>query len=185
MIAYRGGPGRARGFTLVELMVVVAIVGVLATVAVFTYNKSIKKARAGEVAEVFGSFRLKQEQFQLENNGYLSTGADETAVWPSGSTPNDPGAVAPMPGPWRLLRMDLGKTALWCQYVIIAGPGGDITNFGASGALIFADLNDDCDGDTNPDATTPCSNWWYGVAECPFNGKTYWARSDRTDIVER
>src|SRR5690606_33138255 len=87
------------GFTLIEVMVVVAVVGVLASVAVFMFGKQRTKARASEIPVVFGEFQLRQEQFHLENDEYLSTG-NEAGFYPT----TDPGKNPVM--------VDVGATAV-------------------------------------------------------------------------
>ncbi|HWM85814.1 MAG TPA: hypothetical protein VNO33_08245, partial [Kofleriaceae bacterium] len=88
-----------------ELMIVVAIVGILASLAVFMFTRHVAKAKASEVPAMFAELKLRQQQFHLENEEYLSTGADDTAAFPSvsppGSSPQsydlDDSAVPPTP----------------------------------------------------------------------------------------
>jgi type IV pilus assembly protein PilA len=47
------------GFTLIELMIVVAIIGILSAIAVPTYFDYIKKAKAVEATVLFSDFKLK------------------------------------------------------------------------------------------------------------------------------
>src|SRR5471030_3183022 len=50
----RGMKRRARGFTLIELMIVVAIVGVLAVLAVFSIRKYMANAKTAEARDKLG-----------------------------------------------------------------------------------------------------------------------------------
>ncbi|MCX7704832.1 MAG: prepilin-type N-terminal cleavage/methylation domain-containing protein [bacterium] len=61
-----------KGFTLVELMVVVIIVGILASVAVPIYRANIKKAMASEGAALLGSVLTAQRIYYAEHNVYTT-----------------------------------------------------------------------------------------------------------------
>ena len=82
-----GTPRRAqRGFTLVELLVVVVIVGILAAVGYPSYrNQAIRSARADARVELM-DIVSRQEQFFLDNKTYSATlgGLDMTATSESG-----------------------------------------------------------------------------------------------------
>lgn len=57
-----------KGFTLVELMVVVAIVGILAAVAVPAYINHINRASQSEAILALTTLQLEQESFYEKNN---------------------------------------------------------------------------------------------------------------------
>ena len=59
------------GFTLVELMVVIIIVGVLAAAAVPIYSAFVKKARVSEAKASIGTIRASEEVYWAENAVYL------------------------------------------------------------------------------------------------------------------
>lgn len=58
------------GFTLIELMVVVAIIGILATVAMPQYSKFQAKARQSEVKIALGAANSVESSFTIENNSF-------------------------------------------------------------------------------------------------------------------
>lgn len=60
-----------QGFTLIELMIAVAITGILAGVAIPAYNGYIKTARIEECALEVAAITLAQKQFFLENNRFF------------------------------------------------------------------------------------------------------------------
>lgn len=61
------------GFSLVELMVVVAIIGILATIAIPKVNKFIAKARQAEAQVNLTSLYTFNKNFYVEFQGYSSS----------------------------------------------------------------------------------------------------------------
>lgn len=59
-----------KGFTLVEIMVVVAIVGILASIAFPSYTNYVKKGKAAEATSTLADLRVKMEQFFQDNRTY-------------------------------------------------------------------------------------------------------------------
>ena len=64
--------GNKRGFTLVELLAVVLIVGILASIGLPLYQKFIMKARAAEAVNLLAMLRDKQTVSRATQNAYFS-----------------------------------------------------------------------------------------------------------------
>jgi len=69
----------SRGFTLVEVMIVVAIVGILAAVALPAYQDYVRRSQLPEATSALADYRVKMEQYYQDNRNYGGGGcADGT-----------------------------------------------------------------------------------------------------------
>ena len=67
---------REKGFTLIELMITVAILAILAAVAIPVYNSYVHSARSAEATTNINGIRTLQESWFAENNIYCDTVGD-------------------------------------------------------------------------------------------------------------
>ena len=58
------------GFTLVELMVVIVIVGILASIAVPAYNDSVRKGRRADAKSTLTTVAARMEQYFMDNKTF-------------------------------------------------------------------------------------------------------------------
>lgn len=77
-------PPRNPGFTLIELMIVVAVVAILATIALPAYTDAVRKSRRADAQSVLSEMAIRQEKWRANNTTYSSTGS-EVGAPPAGS----------------------------------------------------------------------------------------------------
>ena len=64
-----------RGFTLIELMIVVAIIGILAAIAIPAYQDYTVRAKVSEGVVLASAARTSVSEFRITNNRWPSTNA--------------------------------------------------------------------------------------------------------------
>jgi prepilin-type N-terminal cleavage/methylation domain-containing protein len=144
-----------RGFTVVELLIVVAILGVLAAVVIPQFMKESTRGKAkSEVAPMFAELANREDQYKAENGTYLAA-----LACPATATVDGTDVVTTMCSEWSSLRVEPTATKLSCSYVVRAGlraedPRSD-GNFPAW--LAAAGL------------VQPATSWYFIVATCPAN----------------
>ncbi len=64
---------RSRGFTLIEVMITVAIVAILAAIAIPSYSEYVRRGRVTEAVSMLSGMRVKMEQYFQDNRVYNGT----------------------------------------------------------------------------------------------------------------
>jgi len=62
--------GKQRGFTLIELMIVVVVIGILAAIGYPSYTDYVRRGKIAEAAATLGDWRTKMETYYLDNRNY-------------------------------------------------------------------------------------------------------------------
>ena len=131
---------RQKGFTLIELMIVVAVVAILASIAIPSYLEQSRKGRRADALRSVGDMQLALERWRSENPSYADCGA----ACGSGTYPTAPTS----------LYYTIGVTADATSYTITA------TRKAGS-----AQANDRC-GNLSATQNPQAKPTWSGDADC-------------------
>jgi prepilin-type N-terminal cleavage/methylation domain-containing protein len=146
-----------RGFTIIELMIVVAIIAVLAIVVIPSFIKETKRSKSrSEVDPMVAELSTREDQYKLEQNAYLEAPACPPSSSSSGTTMTGEACATTAGQPWVLLRMQSSQSKLTCSYVVGTGAGGTAPTSHASWPSTWA---------TTP--PTPATSWYFILATCP------------------
>ena len=116
----------SKGFTLIELMIVVAIIGILAAIAIPNFLRYQLKSKTAEARTNIGAIKTSQEAFRAEFDGYITAAAHPVAA------PSD------VKTPWV---GNLGFNAIgyapagnvYYQYEVVAAGGTPVPNIAGTG----------------------------------------------------
>ena len=166
------------GFTLVEMLIVVAILGILASMASVGYRRYIGRARVTEAVTLLSEMTSKEQVYFLEFGAYLPLRTDGIVMpSPDESTsafypisPDDSGFEsahtatsisnsALWPTAWRSIGLRPREPQLFCTYLVNAGgPGGAAPTGAPFANSMLGTLNVNSPG------------WFYAIAACNLTG---------------
>jgi prepilin-type N-terminal cleavage/methylation domain-containing protein len=139
----------SRGFSLIELMISVAIIAVMSAIAFPTMQSLRAKAKESEMRMHLAAIRTCEETYKSENDAYYACPA-HPAIIPIGGN-RVPWDNPPPPVEWDVIGFSVDSPVIY-QYAIINVVAGTAYTATAEGDV-------DCDGQTAIWRITPQSNY--------------------------
>jgi len=125
-----------KGFTLIELMIVVAIIGILAAIAIPQYQNYIARAQISESVSLLGAAKTPIAEFVASNGAFpATTDLDELGI-----TDDDNGLIAKAGSIASIATNDTGATAgvvTGTLYAVLAAADLNAAFTGKTIALVY------------------------------------------------
>lgn len=139
--------GRSGGFTLIELMITVAILAILASIALPSYTSYITRGKITEATSTLAEMRVKLEQWYQDNRNY-------------GSTASACGVAMPAAPKVKYFTFSCNWGAVGSNqgFTVTAAGVGDMSG--------FAFTIDQANAKTSTISGVPASNGWQSNATC-------------------
>jgi type IV pilus assembly protein PilA len=120
----------ARGFTLIELMIVVTILAVLAAVAIVSYTRYTQRAKNSEATSILADIRLKQEAYRATFHQFADVSGGD---WIPDGNPGIEARNWPTTGDllkrWNQLGVRPDHGVYFSYYCEAGAPGSDPVEF--------------------------------------------------------
>ena len=135
---------RVFGFSLIELMTVIVIIGILTAIAIPSYQGYVRQSRTAEALANISSIGQYEEQYYSENNQYWSAGKNPATV-PDAANPGGALTFNASDANWlQLGALFTNATQVRFQYYAFAGQfdasAGNVANAGlvSSSTALFS-----------------------------------------------
>ncbi len=116
------------GFTLVEMMVIVVIVGILALLGTYSVRKYVTASKTSEATEMIATIKAAEESYKDETFAYLDVSSTLDTYYPANTTPGRAkvqwgAGNATLNGNWQKLGVSAAAPVLFV-YSCVAGASG-------------------------------------------------------------
>lgn len=152
-----------KGFTLIELMIVVAIIGILAAIAIPNFRSYQMKAKTSEARTNLGGIKTSEESWKAEFDGYVSVAATPVNGTSVKVAWINVAAVNPGRGGGAGSFEDIGFRPagdVYYTYAVATGPDGQAT----ANQCFTADATADLDGSGAGGAYAAASHGAFAIA---------------------
>lgn len=131
---------RSKGFTITELIITMAIIGILSAIIIPMYTNHIRRARRSDAKVALEDVRAMEEQFRAENGGYTLNSVQLVSFgWPNGGGVYDT-------GDYRITLRDNGANPAPNGFIAWAEPRPGTSQFNRDGGAAQGWLAIDEDG---------------------------------------
>ena len=117
-----------KGFTLIELMIVVAIIGILAAIAIPNFLTYQLKSRQSEAKTNLQAIKTSEVAFQAERGCYIGATGEGVAT---------PGAAKTVPAIWGVGAGPSAAGILWCSTAALSTGFFSDMGFKATGSVNY------------------------------------------------